>query len=133
MFGLSSAHPPTRLDELQHALRTLETFVSRLKSAPAAKARPDVVASTIVERLADIAEQFRDGAMRAGSDASRLGRGLSESGRDSLSLVSREVSANPMVAVGAAVGIGVLIGMALLQSLPTRSGPRVRKVRKVRE
>jgi ElaB/YqjD/DUF883 family membrane-anchored ribosome-binding protein len=73
-----------------------------------------MVSDTIARRLTDIAERLQQRAVRTKSDANRLGGQLAEAGRDSVTLFSKEVSTNPMIAVGAALGVGMIVGMALI-------------------
>jgi hypothetical protein len=132
MLGFSGERhpPPTRLAELQHYLRTLEPLLARAINAPGDRGRTDGLADTIAERLGDLAERARSGAARAGSEASRLGSRFSSAGRDSLAHLSREAGANPLIALAAVVGIGLIVGAVLLRSSGGRRRQRVRRSRK---
>lgn len=133
MFGTSNGRMPAR-GELRHYLQGLEGYVERLINAPPGRARAESTAETVAERLSAMAQTIQDRAARAGSDASRYGDRAMEAGRDSLTIFAKEVSANPLAAVGAALGVGLIIGVALHRgtSAPKRATParRVRRVRK---
>jgi len=54
-----------------------------------------------------------DGAARLGNQALRMGAGY---GSDALQRVSAETEGRPLIMLGVALGIGVLIGAAVLSS-----------------
>src|SRR5579863_5098637 len=90
----------------------------------AAAAAGEQIGDTISAVLSDMIERFRerglaasDGAARLGSQALRLGAGY---GSDAVARVSTEVEARPLLTLGVALGIGVLIGAAVLGSVNNR-------------
>jgi len=137
MFGTSNDRRMPARGELQHYLRGLEGYVERLIKAPPSRAKAESLAETVAERLSAMAETIQGRAARAGSDVSRYGDRMMETGRDSLAIVAKEVSANPLAAVGAALGVGLIIGVALRRSAnaPSRPAParRTRRVRRIRK
>src|SRR5262245_34488580 len=132
MFAPAADH------RLLHAIGGLLSHLRFLESVPARlrTQRAETLSDTIAERLTDIAERLQQRGAQTRSDANRVGGQLAEAGRDTVSLLSREVSTNPLIAVGAALGVGVIVGMALLgttRSQRTTSGNRHRvPVRKSR-
>jgi hypothetical protein len=130
MFGLDADRRAPRAFELQPYLRGLESALDRLYRAPGASPRADALATSIAERLSDIAERLQGHANRTGREANRLGGRLALTGRDTVTLFSKEVSANPLAAVGAALGIGAIIGIALMRKPKHQTRTTVRKSRK---
>jgi ElaB/YqjD/DUF883 family membrane-anchored ribosome-binding protein len=109
MFGLAADHRlPHPAGGLLSYLRSLESAPDRLRPRQA-----ETLSDTIAEGLTDIAERLQRRATRTGSEANRLGGQLAAAGRDTVTLFSKEVSTNPMIAVGAALGVGMIVGLAL--------------------
>jgi hypothetical protein len=110
MFAPAADHRlPHAVGGLLSYLRALESVPERLRTR-----RTDMLSDTIARRLIDIAERLQQRAVRTRSDANRLGGLLAEAGHDGVTLFSKEVSANPLIAVGAALGLGLIVGMALI-------------------
>ena len=130
MLGLDADRRPPRAFELQPYLRALESALDRLGRMPRATPAADALATSIAARLSDIAERLQGHATRTGRQANRLGGRLAETGRDTVTLFSKEVSANPLAALGAALGIGAIIGIALMRKPKHQSRTAVRKSRK---
>lgn len=129
MFGFSEdIRTPASVSDLQHQLRAIESRLARLGRNGSGRAED--MAESIVDRLGDVIERIRGGAARAGEEASRLGHRAASTGREGYSHLSREVSANPMIALGAAVGLGVIVGMTLLHSSKEQPPPRPRRTTK---
>jgi len=72
-------------------------------------------------------DRFRQGRQDAGDQAGRLGNQAldlgAKYGNDALQRITGEVEGRPLVTIGVALGIGILIGAALLGSVNGR--PRV--------
>jgi ElaB/YqjD/DUF883 family membrane-anchored ribosome-binding protein len=72
-------------------------------------------------------DRFRQGRQVAGDQAGRLGNQAldlgAKYGNDALRRITGEVEGRPLVTIGVALGIGILIGAALLGSVNGR--PRV--------
>jgi hypothetical protein len=129
MFGYSEdMRRSASVSDLQHQLRAIESRLARLGRNGSGRAED--LAESIVDRLGDVVERIRGGAMRAGDEASRLGHRAASTGREGISHLSREVSANPMIALGAAIGLGVIVGMTLLSSSREQPQPRPRRTTK---
>lgn len=75
------------------------------------------VLSDMIERLRDRGEAASDQAARLGNRAFKLGAGY---GSDALARVSAQAEDRPLFTVGVALGIGVLIGAAVLGSVNRR-------------
>jgi ElaB/YqjD/DUF883 family membrane-anchored ribosome-binding protein len=137
MFEMSTdRRRPPRFGELQRYLGGLEGYVDRLIKTAPDRAKAKSLADTVAQRLSAMAETIEDGAARATDrardDVSRYADRAVASGRDSLAVLAKEISANPLVAVGAALGVGLVIGAALLRSAHAPGRKPVRRTRAVR-
>ena len=121
MFAPAAEHSlPRAIDGLLSSLRFLESVPERMRTP-----RTEALSDTIAEGLTNIAARLQQRAARTKRDANRLGGQLAEAGSDGLALFSKEVSANPMIAVGAALGVGMIVGLALIGTTRRRrSKPR---------
>lgn len=110
MFG-SSARSRTNWDEIERRLNSVEQTVRRdgrrlAKAIPSTDQAGEMVSAvlnTVAERLQGIS--VGDEAARIGNEAARLGN-------YAVKRVSREVAHRPLIALGVAVGVGVLLGLA---------------------
>ena len=60
--------------------------------------------------LNTVAERFR--GISVGDEAARLGNEAAKFGNYAVHRVSREVAHRPLIALGVAVGVGILLGLA---------------------
>jgi ElaB/YqjD/DUF883 family membrane-anchored ribosome-binding protein len=110
MLGMS-ARPRTNWDEIERRLHSVEQSVRRdgrrlAKSIPSTDQASEMVASvlnTVAERLQGIS---------VGDEAARLGNEAAKIGNYAVRRVSREVAHRPLIALGVAVGVGILLGLA---------------------
>jgi ElaB/YqjD/DUF883 family membrane-anchored ribosome-binding protein len=111
-FGYSRAMP-TNVGEMERRLRSIEQRLERAGGRASATAvrTADDVKDTIASVLSGIADRFggnaslmSDGAAKIGSEAARLGN-------DALRRLSKEVEHRPLVTLGVAVGVGILVGL----------------------
>jgi len=134
MIGLSSDRRMPARAELQHYLRRLEGYVEKLLEMPPSRAKAESLTDTVAQRLSALAETLKDRAARAGSDVSRYGDRAMESGRHSVALLAREVGVTPLAAVGAALGLGLIIGFAVRRRASAAKRPTLaRRARRVRK
>ena len=127
MFGHSALRaPPSRLHELMQSLRDLEGKVRRLDFGEAPGSAD--LADSVSTALEDIANRFRSGAGYATREAGRLGQRAGAAGRDSYEFMKGEVDAHPLVVLGVAAGIGILIGTSLYRR--STSSPKARRPRR---
>jgi ElaB/YqjD/DUF883 family membrane-anchored ribosome-binding protein len=101
---------------------------------PPSRAAAESVTDTVARRLSALSETLQDRAARAGSDLSRYGDRVMESGRRSLAILAKEVGVTPLAAVGAALGVGLIIGFAVQRRANAPKRPTLaRRVRRVRK
>jgi len=121
--------------ELMRNIRALENKVRSLDTGTASRASADV-ADSVGTALEDITARVRNGAGYAADEAARLGRRASAAGRESYAYLKSEVDAHPLVVLGVAAGIGILIGASLYRrstSSPAEPKQRRRTKRKARK
>jgi len=111
------------LGAVEKELEKIGRLAGRRGSAAAAAAGAQI-GDTISAVLSDMIERFRtrdeaasDQAARLGNRALKLGAGY---GSDALARVSSEIEDRPLLTAGVALGIGILIGAAVLGSVNRR-------------
>ena len=127
MFGRSETRFP-EISELQRGVRTLDRVLSRL-SETVQGAREAASNSLPVDGFGDVAERFRDGAERVGREAMRMGRRASALGEMSIDRFAKDVGVHPLMLLGAAIGIGAIIGAARYRHTLLSPPPPPRKRR----
>ena len=122
-FGPSVNAIQNHLGAVEKELEKIGRIAGRRGSAAAAAAG-EQIGETVSTVLSDMIERFRargeaasDQAARLGTKALKLGAGY---GSDALARVSAEVEDRPLLTLGVALGIGVLIGAAVLGSVNRR-------------
>ena len=130
-FGPSVTAIQQHLGAVEKELEKLGRMAGR-RTAVAASAASDQIGDTISTILTDMIERFQERGQAAGDRAARLGsRALNLGGRygnEALERVTAEVEDRPLITVGVALGIGILIGAAVLGSMSSR--PQQRRSRK---
>ncbi|MGE0035955.1 MAG: hypothetical protein AB7S93_09995 [Xanthobacteraceae bacterium] len=110
MLGMS-ARSRTNWDEIERRLHSVEQNL-RHDGRRLAKAVPstDQVGDLVASVLNGVAERFR--GISVGDEAARLGNEAAKFGNYAVTRVSKEVAHRPLIALGVAVGVGVLLGLA---------------------
>jgi ElaB/YqjD/DUF883 family membrane-anchored ribosome-binding protein len=90
------------------------------QTSDAAAAASDQIGDAISTILSEMVERFRKGGQAAGDQAGRLGNQAldlgAKYGSDALTRVANQAEERPLMTVAVALGIGLLIGAALLGS-----------------
>jgi hypothetical protein len=117
----SSAFAPD-IDAIQNRLRALENELARVgrkagrHASAGVSAAGDQVSDAIATAVNQIVNRFRAGGRMAGDEALRLGNEAAgfgaKVGKEALHQVVEEIEYRPLFAIGIALGIGILIGMA---------------------
>jgi hypothetical protein len=122
-FGPSVNAIQNHLGAVEKELEKIGRIAGRRGSA-AATAAGAQIGDTISSVLSDMIERFRERGEAAGDQASRLGnRALKLGagyGSDAPARVSAQAEDRPLITVGVALGIGILIGAAVLGSVNRR-------------
>jgi len=100
--------------EIERRLRALEKNVERAAGAASAniKASAETLGDAVASSLFGWADRFRRGASALGDQSSAFGKDAAELGRATLSDVSARTEQHPLFALGVALAVGVLIGLA---------------------
>ena len=84
----------------------------------------DQISDAISTILSQMVDRFRKGRQAAGDQAERLGSQVldlgAKYGSNALQRVANEAEHRPLITVGVALGIGILIGVAILGSTSSR-------------
>jgi ElaB/YqjD/DUF883 family membrane-anchored ribosome-binding protein len=119
-FGPSVNAIQNHLGAVQKELEKIGRIAGRRGSA-AASAAGAQIGDTIAATLSDMIERFRDRGAAAGDRAAKLGNRALDLGAgygsDALARVSSQAESRPLMTVGVALGIGILIGAAVLGSM----------------
>jgi len=111
------------LGAVEKELEKIGRIAGRRTSAAAASAS-DQIGDAISTILSDMVVRVRKGGELAGDQAGRFGNqalGLgAKYGGDALERVAGQAEERPLLTVGVALGIGILIGAALLGSAAAR-------------
>jgi hypothetical protein len=122
-FAPSVAAIQKHLGAVEKEMKKIGRMAGRRTSAAAATAS-DQIGDAISMILSDMMDRFRRGGQVAGDQAGRLGNQAldlgSRYGSDALQRVASQAEERPLFAVGVALGIGILIGAALLGSAAAR-------------
>jgi ElaB/YqjD/DUF883 family membrane-anchored ribosome-binding protein len=128
----SSAFGPS-VTAIQKHLGAVEKELERMgrlagsRGSAAAVAASDQIGDSISSILGDMLDRFRLGRQAAGEQASRALDLGGKYGGDALRRVTNELEDRPLITLGVAVGIGVLIGAAVLGSMNGSKPKRARR------
>jgi hypothetical protein len=118
MFGRSSA--AATADDIAEIGRRMQAIERRLERMAVGRARgisagmaqaSDRATELIATALGEIAERFRGGARSVGDEASRFGQEAAKVGNVALRKLTAEVEHRPLMLLGLAVGLGILVGV----------------------
>jgi ElaB/YqjD/DUF883 family membrane-anchored ribosome-binding protein len=100
--------------EIERRLRVLEKNLERAGGTASAnmQARAESLGDAVASTLFGWADRFRRSANVVGDQSSAFGKDAVELGRTTLSEVSSKTGQHPFFALGVAVAVGVLIGLA---------------------
>jgi ElaB/YqjD/DUF883 family membrane-anchored ribosome-binding protein len=122
-FAPSVTAIQNHLGAVEKELEKIGRVASRRGSAAASAAGAQIgeavsaTLSDLIERLRDRSEAATDQAAQLGNRALKLGAGY---GSDALERVSAQTKQQPLFTLGVALGIGVLIGAAVLAGTTAR-------------
>jgi ElaB/YqjD/DUF883 family membrane-anchored ribosome-binding protein len=124
MFQYRKSNFAPSVAAIQKHLGAVETELEKIgriagrQTSDAAAAASDQIGDAISTILNEMVDRFRKGSQAAGDQAGRLGnRALdlgTKYGNDALTRVASEAEQRPLLTMGVALGIGILIGAALL-------------------
>jgi|SRR5579872_1450373 len=100
--------------EIERRLRALERNLERAGGAASAnvKASAESLGDTVASTLLGWADRFRQTVNVLGDQSAPFRKDAAKLGRNTLDEVSARTGQHPLVALGVALAVGVLIGMA---------------------
>ena len=130
MFQYRSSDFSPSVDAIQTHLVAVEKELEKIgrtagrRGGAAASAAGEQIGDALSSLVSDMVDRFRAGgrsasdrATRAGSQALQLGAGY---GNSALRRISAEVEDRPLITLGVAIGVGILIGAAVLGNVSRR-------------
>ena len=108
MLRHPSAALSSNLRDLDRRLRSLERHLQRIGNRTSVNAAlaADGIGEAVASALSSLAERFRGNATYVGNEAARAGT-------DAVRRLSAEVENRPLVMLGVAAAVGLLIGFSL--------------------
>jgi len=102
------------VSEIERRLRALEKNLERAGGAASAnvKASAETLGDIVASTLFGWADRFRRSTNVLGDQSSAFSKDAAKLGRDTLGVVSANTEQHPFFALGVALAVGVLIGMA---------------------
>jgi ElaB/YqjD/DUF883 family membrane-anchored ribosome-binding protein len=132
MFQYRTSNFAPSVAAIQKHLGAVETELAKIgriagrQTSDVAAAASDQIGDAISTILSEMVDRFRKGGQAAGDQAGRLSNQAldlgAKYGSDALASVSSQAEERPLLTVGVALGIGILIGAALLGSVTSASG-----------
>jgi ElaB/YqjD/DUF883 family membrane-anchored ribosome-binding protein len=101
--------------EIQRRLQALEKRLNEIGSRASTSSRDIVgdLSDVIASALSSWADRFRQGASTAGDQSAALGKDAARIGTMAIDRIEEESRQRPLVALAVALGVGILIGMAV--------------------
>ena len=122
-FAPSVAAIQKHLGAVEKELERIGRITGR-QTSTAAAAASDQIGDALSTILSEMVDRFRKGGQVAGDQAGRLGNQAldlgAKYGGDALERVAGQAEERPLLTIGVALGIGILIGAALLGSAAAR-------------
>jgi ElaB/YqjD/DUF883 family membrane-anchored ribosome-binding protein len=122
-FGPSVSVIQQHLGAVEKELEKVGRMAGRRSSA-AAVAAVDQLGEAVSTILNEMLDRFHRGRRMAGDEAARFGneavKAGAKFGNDALQRVATEIEERPLITIGIALGIGILIGAAVLSSVGQR-------------
>jgi ElaB/YqjD/DUF883 family membrane-anchored ribosome-binding protein len=91
----------------------------------------DQIGDAIASAVSEIVDRFRSGRRLAGDEAVRVGNQAVKIGADAVHRIASEVEHRPLVTLGVAIGVGILIGIMLDAGVGAASRPTGRREKAV--
>jgi ElaB/YqjD/DUF883 family membrane-anchored ribosome-binding protein len=105
----------SEVGEIERRLRILERSIEKLGARASSNARDtaDGLGEAVASALSSWVERFRQSASSLGDESAALGKDAARYGTAALNKISNETEQRPLIAVAVALGVGILIGMAM--------------------
>jgi ElaB/YqjD/DUF883 family membrane-anchored ribosome-binding protein len=105
----------SEVGEIERRLRILERSIEKLGARASSNARDtaDGLGESVASALSSWADRFRQGASSLSDQSAAFGKDAARYGTAALNQISNETEQRPLIAVAVALGVGILIGMAM--------------------
>ena len=105
-------------DEIERRLNALEKRLNEIGTRFSTNSRDIVgdLGDVIASALSNWAERFRQGASTVGDQSAALGKDAARLGTIAIDRIGEESRQRPLIAVAVALGVGILLGIALRKS-----------------
>ncbi len=105
-------------DEIERRLNALEKRLNGIGTRFSTNSRDIVgdLGNVIASALSNWAERFRQGASTVGDQSAALGKDAARLGTMAIDRIGEESRQRPLIAVAVALGVGILLGIALRKS-----------------
>jgi len=117
MSGLSRFGQLTsaQTGEIERRLHALEKRLNEIGARASTSSRDIVgdLSDVIASALSNWADRFRQGASTVGDQSAALGKDAARIGTGAIDRIEEESRQRPLVALAVALGVGILIGMAV--------------------
>ena len=104
--------------EIERRLHALEKRLNEIGARASTSSRDIVgdLSDVIASALFNWAERFRQGASTVGDQSAALGKDAAKIGTTAIDRIEEESRQRPLVALAVALGVGILLGMAVRTS-----------------
>jgi ElaB/YqjD/DUF883 family membrane-anchored ribosome-binding protein len=137
MFQYRTSDFAPSVDAIQKHLGAVEKELEKIgriagrRTSAAAATASDQIGDAISTIMSEMVDRFRKGRQAAGDQAGRMGNQAldlgAKYGSDALQRVASGAEQRPLFTIGVALGIGILIGAAVLGSMSSGKSDRRRR------
>jgi hypothetical protein len=105
----------SEIGDIERRLQALQRGVGKLGTRASSNARnsADGLSDAVALTLSSWADRFRQGASSFSDQSAAFGKDAARYGTAALNQISDETEQRPLIAVAVALGVGILIGMAV--------------------
>ena len=105
----------SEVGDIERRLQTLQRRIEKLGTRASSDARDTAggLSEAVASALSNWADRFSEGTNSLGDRSAAFGKNAARYGTAALDRVSSETEQRPLMAVAVALGVGVLIGMAM--------------------
>jgi ElaB/YqjD/DUF883 family membrane-anchored ribosome-binding protein len=105
----------SEVGDIERRLRILQNGIEKLGTRASSNARDtaDGLSEAVASALSSWADRFRQGTNSLSEQSAAFGKDAARYGTAALSQISKETGQRPLIAVAVALGVGIMIGLAL--------------------
>jgi ElaB/YqjD/DUF883 family membrane-anchored ribosome-binding protein len=105
----------SEIGDVERRLQALQRGLEKLGTRASSNARnsADGLSETVASALSSWADRFRQGANSLSDQSAAFGKDAARYGTAALNQISDETEQRPLIAIAVALGVGILIGMAI--------------------